>query len=61
MTGYKFEVAFRRPCSRRPQAKEADSYRRFGLTALNDNWECFEQMVFDRAIRRELSGDLDFE
>jgi hypothetical protein len=29
--------------------------------APNDNFGCFEQMVFERAVRRELSGDVDFE
>lgn len=29
--------------------------------APNNDCECFEQMVFERAVRRELSGDVDFE
>lgn len=61
MIGYKFEVAFGPSCSRRSHTKKTNSHREFSVTALNDNWECFEQMVFDRAVRRELSGDVDFE
>lgn len=30
-------------------------------SAPSDDSECFEQMVFERAVRRELSGDVDFE
>jgi hypothetical protein len=29
--------------------------------ASNDDFGCFEQMVFERAVRRELRGDMDFE
>lgn len=29
--------------------------------AAKDDFESFEQMVFERAVRRELSGDVDFE
>lgn len=28
--------------------------------AFNDNFSCFEQYVFERAVMRELSGDVDF-
>jgi hypothetical protein len=29
-------------------------------TPANDNHDSFEQMVFERAVARELSGELDF-
>lgn len=30
------------------------------MQAFNDNFSCFEQYVFERAVMRELSGDVDF-
>ena len=30
------------------------------VPARNDNFSCFEQYVFERAVARELSGDVDF-
>lgn len=30
------------------------------VSAPNDNFSCFEQYVFERAVARELSGDVDF-
>ncbi len=29
-------------------------------TAGNDNYSCLEQFIFERAVMRELSGDVDF-
>lgn len=37
------------------------TYLSAGLTpASNDNFLCFDQYIFERAVMRELSGDVDF-
>lgn len=43
-----------------PHFRQCDGHEKHA-GASKDDFECFEQMVFERAVRRELSGDVDFE
>ena len=49
-------------CDQKPDRLAPRSMRdvRHLVPALNDNFSCFEQYVFERAVARELSGDVDF-
>lgn len=45
----------------KPEQTPRCTLRSSGLIpASNDNFSCFEQYVFERAVMRELSGDVDF-
>lgn len=46
-----------------PSGEKDIALRRLPLTiraASNDNFRCTEQQAFERAVARELSGDVDF-
>ena len=47
----------------RKSANKLSEFHQLNLSnlAANDNYICFEQHIFECAVRRELSGDIDFD
>ena len=54
-------TALQQMCDVRSDKTPRSTYFSASLTpASNDNFLCFDQYIFERAVMRELSGDVDF-